>query len=70
MIGVKELANLLGVSPKTVYAMADDERIPCYRIGLGRGTLRFDPDEVLKSLKHRKPNRCEPLPPSIGKHLL
>ena len=70
MIGVKELANLLGVSPKTVYAMAEEQRIPSYRIGVGRGTLRFDPDEVCKALRHHRPARCEPLPSSSGKHLL
>ena len=70
MISVKELANLLGVSAKTVYTMADKEVIPSYRIGCGRGTLRFDFEEVKRTLKHQGPQQVEPLPKPAGKHLL
>ncbi|SMP77070.1 DNA binding domain-containing protein, excisionase family [Neorhodopirellula lusitana] len=55
MISVKELAKALGVSSKTVYALCDRDEIPCYRIGIGRGTLRFDLDEVKQSLRPVRP---------------
>ena len=47
MLSVKELAKELGVSGKTVYALCDRDAIPYYRIGTGRGTLRFDLAEVV-----------------------
>ena len=37
---VEDLADLLNVSPKTLYKMANSGRIPVIRIG---GMLRFDP---------------------------
>ncbi|WP_158545361.1 helix-turn-helix domain-containing protein [Bremerella cremea] len=70
MVSVKELANILGVSSKTVYAMVEEDRIPCYRIGCGRGTLRFDVEEVKRSLKRQAPTRLEPLQRTPRKHLL
>ncbi|WP_443217321.1 helix-turn-helix domain-containing protein [Rhodopirellula sp. P2] len=54
MISVKELANSLGVSRKTIYALRERGEIPCYRIGTGRGTLRFDFDEVKRALRFTK----------------
>lgn len=69
MIGVKELANQLGVSTKTVYAMVEGGMIPSYRIGCGRGTLRFDYEEVKRSLKHKEAKRPQ-LQRASGRHLL
>ena len=69
MIAVKELANELGVSRKTIYAMVDDGIIPCYRIGCGRGTLRFDLEEVRQSLRFKTQERLDAIPPAKGKHL-
>lgn len=70
MISVKELAGILGVSTKTIYAMVESDQIPCYRIGAGRGTLRFDVDEVKRKLKHESQRTIEPLTRSGRKHLL
>lgn len=70
MVSVKELANALGVSSKTVYAMVEDDRIPCYRIGCGRGTLRFDIEEVKRSLRQQTTKKLEPLQRMSRKHLL
>jgi len=70
MVGVKELASVLGVSSKTIYAMVVDDRIPCYRIGCGRGTLRFDIEEVKRSLKRQAPTKVEPLQRTTRRHLL
>ncbi len=51
MLSVKELASFLRVSRKTVYGLCEQGVIPCYRVGSGRGTLRFDLVEVKASLK-------------------
>ncbi|WP_414707263.1 helix-turn-helix domain-containing protein [Rhodopirellula sp. UBA1907] len=54
MISVKELANSLGVFRKTIYALCERGDIPCCRIGTGRGTLRFNFDEVKRALRFAK----------------
>lgn len=68
MISVKELANALGVSSKTIYALCERHEIPCYRIGTGRGTLRFDLDEVKQSLRSYNKRQEMPHVP-VCKHL-
>lgn len=42
----KQVAARLTVSPATVYALASRGDLPCKRIGLGRGAVRFVPAEV------------------------
>ncbi|ELP32045.1 helix-turn-helix domain-containing protein [Rhodopirellula baltica] len=68
MISVKELAKALGVSSKTIYALCERDDIPCYRIGTGRGTLRFDLDEVKQALRPHKP-AVSKHSDSLGRHL-
>jgi len=40
----KEVAQIIGASPKTVYQWAEERLIPHYKVN---GLLRFDLDEVL-----------------------
>jgi len=42
-LSVKEVADLLSVSVKTIYRMIKDETIPCFRVG---GQWRFDRREI------------------------
>lgn len=70
MLSVKELAKELGVSPKTIYALVDSQKIPHYRIGTGRGTLRFDLREVKEAIKARSKSVLKSVPKPSGKHLL
>ncbi|MDT0268316.1 helix-turn-helix domain-containing protein [Streptomyces sp. DSM 44915] len=37
---VKEIANVLGLDVSTVYREIQSGRLPAYRVGTGRGTLR------------------------------
>jgi excisionase family DNA binding protein len=55
---VPEVAELLGVKPRTIYEMVAKERIP-YRKPPGSSILRFDLDEILAWTKRRddRPNR-------------
>lgn len=52
MLDVRDLAIALGISRKTVYALVADNQIPFYRIGSGRGTIRFDLQEVKDALRN------------------
>ena len=49
---VPEVAELLGVQPRTIYEMVARERIP-YRKPPGSSILRFDLDEILAWTKRR-----------------
>jgi len=71
MVGVKEMASVLGCSPKSVYQMVAKDTIPYIRVGVGRGTLRFDVDEVLRALKRRTASRSalNPLKRTRSRHL-
>jgi excisionase family DNA binding protein len=51
MLTVTEAAQLTGLARRTVYAMAEQGRIPHYRIG---GALRFDPVELADWLERQK----------------
>ena len=42
-LSVKDVAELLNVSDKTIYRMIKDETIPCFRVG---GQWRFDRREI------------------------
>ena len=41
MLTVKNVAERLGVSSALVYSLVAEGKIPTYRIGLGRGAIRF-----------------------------
>ncbi|TWU49457.1 helix-turn-helix domain-containing protein [Rubripirellula reticaptiva] len=71
MVSVKEMAKILGVSPKTIYAMAEGEQIPFFRIGTGRGTLRFEVEEVKAALRQEAAGQgsSEPLKRAPSRHL-
>lgn len=43
LMTVVEAADLLSVSPRTVYALCAAGRLPHHRVGLGRGTIRLKP---------------------------
>lgn len=70
MLGVGDLAMALGISRKTVYALVAENQIPFYRIGTGRGTIRFDLNEVKQSLRQYPVVTTIPIPCSTKKHLL
>jgi excisionase family DNA binding protein len=50
-ITATRLANLLGISPITVYKMAKSGRIPCFRVGT---SVRFDPGAIARWLYEGK----------------
>ena len=46
LLSVAEAAELLAVSPATVYALCSDRRIRHERYGRGRGTIRIPADAL------------------------
>ena len=54
LLRVPEVAEMLGVKPRTIYEMVAKERIP-YRKPPGSSILRFDLEEILAWTKGRDP---------------
>lgn len=52
LLKVPEVAEILGVKPRTVYEMVAQERIP-YRKPPGSNILRFDLEEIVAWTKAR-----------------
>ena len=49
-MNVKELASLLGVSEKQIYALRDKGAIPSFRVG---AAIRFDPFAIAQWLRSK-----------------
>jgi excisionase family DNA binding protein len=54
VLTVRQLAERLGVSPSTVYSLVEGGLISCYRVGKGRGTIRFTEAHVAEFLRDRE----------------
>ena len=46
MLTVQQVAELLKVSPSLVYQLVNSGRLPCYRIGGGRGAIRIRTNDM------------------------
>ena len=53
LMKVTEVADLLGLSPKTVYRLALERELPSVEL-TDRGSVRFDPEDVLRWVRDRK----------------
>jgi excisionase family DNA binding protein len=53
LLTVQQVAELLALSPKTIYAWATARRIPCVRLG---GCLRFSEHDLRVWLDAKKDN--------------
>ncbi len=54
LMTVAEAAEYLGVSETTMRRHADNRQITHYRIGIARGTIRFDPHDLDEFLRQRQ----------------
>jgi excisionase family DNA binding protein len=52
---VKETAGILSVTQATVYAMVAAGKLKCYRVGVGRGTIRISDDHIATFLSGAEP---------------
>ena len=57
VLKVSEVAERLRVSSSTIYNLVEEGRIACYRIGMGRGSIRFSEEQVEAFLQS---SRVEP----------
>jgi excisionase family DNA binding protein len=59
LLTVAEAAARLGVSPRTLYRLCEEGKLPHQHIGSGRGTIRIRPEDVValerKTTEHGKP---------------
>lgn len=75
LLTVKQVAEQLNVSDALIYALAENQQLIGYKIGVGRGTWRFDEADVLAFLQASKstPKRPDSRPrtkkPQPFKHL-
>lgn len=57
---IKDVAQLLRVSPACVYELVGAGKLACYRIGKGRGTIRIS-DAQLEAFLRSNENGGEPV---------
>ena len=71
MLTVSEVAKQFGVSTALVYQLVAQGRLACYRVGLGRGAIRFaesDIDAYLESC-HVEPEERRRVPAPRLRHV-
>jgi excisionase family DNA binding protein len=60
LLKVPEVAERLSVSPSTIYNLVESGKLACYRIGKGRGAIRFSEAQVLQYLEGAKAEPEQP----------
>lgn len=54
LLRVADVARRLNISSSLVYQMIEKGELPFHRIGNGRGTLRFDPEDITEYLRSHR----------------
>lgn len=54
VLNAAEVAERLGLSPATVYRMAEDGRLPSFKYGPGKSAVRFRPSEIEQWLDDKR----------------
>lgn len=54
MLSVRDVAEQLNVSQRCVYDLVAKGLLPHHRIGIGRGSIRIDPDDLARFLADRR----------------
>ena len=62
LLTVRDVADLLRVSPSLVYQLVETGKIACHRIGRGRGAIRIHPDDLEQFLAACRSEQHEPAP--------
>lgn len=62
---VREAANRLEVSPATVYALIAAGKLKCSRIGLGRGCIRVQEEQLREFLHGATAEKAAPAAPAV-----
>lgn len=72
LLTVRDVARVLQVSIACVYAIVAEGKIACHRVGTGRGSIRFeenDLEEYLSSCRMEKAEEPKRTPRPRLKHL-
>ena len=69
MLTVKQVSERLGVSAQLVYSLASSGKLRCYRVGTGRGVLRFTEEHVAAYLNGTERTPEPPTRPPRLRHL-
>jgi excisionase family DNA binding protein len=60
LLTVAEVAQWLSVSSSLVYQLVESGKLPIYRIGNGRGAIRFRPEDIEAYLDGCRIENCQP----------
>ncbi len=60
LLTVSDVAQWLSVSPSLVYQLVDAGKLIVYRVGNGRGAIRFRPDDVEAYLASCRQGKLQP----------
>ena len=63
MMTVKEVSQAINVSPSIVYQLIESGKLKCYRIGIGRGTIRISQSQLEAYLQkcEKKGSQAKPV---------
>lgn len=70
MLKVSDVAKRLGVSIALVYELTAQGKLACYRIGLGRGAIRFKEEDVQSYLDGCRVETWDELPRPVPRPTL
>lgn len=62
LLTVRDVAELLRVSPSLIYQLVESGKIACHRIGRGRGAIRIRLDDLEQFLAVCRSEQHEPAP--------
>ena len=54
MLKPEDVAERLNISRSLVYDLIEKRKLPCHRIGLGRGAIRVAEDDVIEFLRSNR----------------
>jgi excisionase family DNA binding protein len=60
LLTVADVADWLSVSGSLVYQLVESGALPIYRIGRGRGAIRFRPEDIEAYLDNCRTENCQP----------
>ncbi len=72
LLTVREVAEILRVSPSLVYQLVETRKLACHRIGSRRGTIRItasDIQDYLSECRHARQDQAPKPPRPRLKHL-
>ncbi len=64
LLTVRDTADRLNVSRNCVYQLVEAGKLPCHRIGIGRGAIRISEEDIRQFLescrqeKHEEPRKA------------